>query len=81
MDIDLLIKKVVGHAESIGRTPESVCRAATGQPRLFDRLTRRAAQTQKDAHAINNHIDAEVKAAAAAAADIITEAITQGDHE
>jgi hypothetical protein len=56
MDIQKIISDVKAHAAKSSRTPESVCRAATGQPRLFERLERRLAQTEKDAKRIYDHM-------------------------
>ncbi|QDP53989.1 MAG: hypothetical protein GOVbin2937_66 [Prokaryotic dsDNA virus sp.] len=47
-DLHKLLRKVETYAESTGLTPEAVCRAATRNPRLYDRLKRRAAQTDAD---------------------------------
>jgi hypothetical protein len=47
-DIHLILSKVQDYAAQAGVTPSTVCRNATGNPRLFDRLSRRAEQTDSD---------------------------------
>jgi ferritin-like metal-binding protein YciE len=48
MDIHHIISAVTDFAAKTGQRPEQVCRKATGNPRLLQRLQRRAAQTESD---------------------------------
>lgn len=43
-----IIRQVEAYAEAAGVKPDTVCRAATKNPRLFERLKRRAADVEAD---------------------------------
>ena len=51
-----IIEKVDAFAQVAGIKPSQVCRAATGNPRLYDRLKRRAEQTQADATRLEEYM-------------------------
>jgi hypothetical protein len=57
-DIHLILSKVQEYAAQAGVSPATVCRNATGNPRLFDRLSRRAEQTDFDLTRLVQFIDA-----------------------
>lgn len=42
------ISRIEAYAEAAGIMPETVCRRATNNPRLFDRLKRRAQDLEYD---------------------------------
>lgn len=48
MDIHSLIASIEEYADAAGKAPGTVCREATGNFRLYDRLKRRAALTEVD---------------------------------
>ena len=63
MDIKALIKDVEAFAEKTGKTPEYVCRKATGNPRLFERLQGRLEQSVSDEKRIRRFMAGASKAA------------------
>lgn len=63
MSLNDLIREIEAHAEGLGLSPDLLCRRATGNPRLFQRLKRRQAQTERDAAAVRRYV-AELRAAA-----------------
>lgn len=50
------IRRVEMYAAKAGTTPEYVCRAATGNPRLYERLKNRVEYNRKIAAALNEHM-------------------------
>jgi len=50
------LRRVEEYANAAGPPPASVCRAATGNPRLFDRLKRRAEYQSGVIEALNKHM-------------------------
>lgn len=47
-ELTQIIKRVEAYAESVGLAPSTVCGYATGNKRLFSRLTRRVERTKND---------------------------------
>lgn len=58
------IARVRAFAEMTGTTPEKVCRNATGNPRLWQRLLRRVNQLEDDCERIVSYMDAAQSRAA-----------------
>ena len=57
-DIHHILAEVTAYAAQAGVTPETVCRNATGNPRLFARLERRAERTDSDIRRLVAFIEA-----------------------
>ncbi|MEP0190050.1 MAG: hypothetical protein ABJE00_06505 [Erythrobacter sp.] len=55
-DIHKLLREVETYAKAAGLSPEAVCRAATRNPRLYDRLKRRAEQTDADVSRLEKYM-------------------------
>jgi Holliday junction resolvasome RuvABC ATP-dependent DNA helicase subunit len=51
------IARVRAFAELTGTTPDRVCRNATGNPRLWERLLRRVDQLETDCERIVSYMD------------------------
>jgi hypothetical protein len=50
------LRRVEEYAAAAGTSPDSVCRAATGNPRLFERLKRRAEYQTEVIAILNKHM-------------------------
>lgn len=55
-DIHALLQDIDGFAAKSGMSPEAICRAATNNPRLYDRLKTRCEQTVRDSERIRDFI-------------------------
>jgi ferritin-like metal-binding protein YciE len=55
-DLHEILRRVEAYAKASGVTPDKVCRAATSNPRLYERLKRRAEQTQADVERLEKHM-------------------------
>ena len=56
MDPHDIIRRVEEYAASAGIRPETVCRAATGNPRLFPRLKKRVELVEADVERLDKHM-------------------------
>lgn len=56
-DIQKLITKIEDFATGRDMTPEHLCRLATGNPRLFERLKKRCQQTARDEQRLVKYMD------------------------
>ena len=52
-----ILQQVERYAEATGVSPDTVCRNATGNPRLYDRLKRRLEQTERDIQRLTQHLE------------------------
>lgn len=50
------LRRVEEYAERAGVTPQSVCRAATGNPRLYERLRRRRETLRETLDRLEQHM-------------------------
>ena len=60
-NIHQIIRRVEQYATERGMRPDLVCRRATGNPYLLERLLRRSAQTEIDIARLQAFIDAEAQ--------------------
>lgn len=56
MDPHSIIRRVEEYAALAGIRPETVCRAATGNPRLFPRLKKRVELVEADVERLDRHM-------------------------
>ena len=56
MDIKSIIDAITAHSKATGTPVSAICRAATGNPRLMQRLQNRLALTERDAKRVADYI-------------------------
>jgi hypothetical protein len=54
--VHFTLRKIEAYAAAKGATPEAVCRAATGNPRLYERLKDRVEYTDRVIDRLERHI-------------------------